>query len=126
MTNSIQLPKRTQNFHCRHQARGFGAQAAGAQAEESEASVASEFDFIEFNLPEPFLTMHPVGVRQRAIKSGDTVRCRMKVSESICPGVASMPKGAQRKASHNGQTARALTLDTVNFVGAVESSNKNF
>jgi len=82
--------------------------------------------FGEFNLPELFLTTHPADARQRAIKSGDTVRvfnqygevrCRVKFSESVCQGVVSMPKGAWRKASQNGQTATALAPDTVSFVG---------
>jgi anaerobic selenocysteine-containing dehydrogenase len=82
--------------------------------------------FGEFNLPELFLTMHPGDARQRALKSGDTVRvfnqygevrCRVKVSEAICPGVVSMPKGAWRKASQNGQTATALAPDTISSVG---------
>jgi len=82
--------------------------------------------FGEFNLPELFLTMHPADARQRAIKSGDAVRvfnqygevrCRGKLSEAICRGVVSMPKGAWRKASQNGQTATALAPDTVSFVG---------
>lgn len=82
--------------------------------------------FGEFNLPELFLTMHSADARPRVIQSGDTVRvfnqygevrCRVKVSDSICPGVVSMPKGAWRKASMNGQTATALAPDTVSFVG---------
>ena len=82
--------------------------------------------FGEFNLPELFLTMHPTDARQRTLKSGDTVRvfnqygevhCRVKLSELVCPGVVSMPKGAWRKASQNGQTATALAPDTASFVG---------
>ena len=82
--------------------------------------------FGEFNLPELFLTMHPADARQRALKSGDAVRvfnqygevhCRVKVSETICPGAVSMPKGAWRKASLNGQTATALAPDTASSVG---------
>lgn len=80
----------------------------------------------EYNLPELFLYIHPVDAQKRSLQSGDQARvfnqygevhCRIKVSAQICPGVVSMPKGAWRKASNNGQTANALAPDTISAVG---------
>jgi anaerobic selenocysteine-containing dehydrogenase len=80
----------------------------------------------EFNLPEFFVTVHPLDARMRSLKNGDRTRvfnqygevhCRAKVSEAVRPGVVSMPKGAWRKASANGQTATALAPDTLSTVG---------
>lgn len=80
----------------------------------------------EFNLPEHFLTMHPSDAEPRSLKNGNWARvfnqlgevhCRIKLSEAIRPGVVSLPKGAWRKASANGQTATALAPDTLSAVG---------
>jgi anaerobic selenocysteine-containing dehydrogenase len=80
----------------------------------------------EYNMPELFLFIHPVDAQKRSIKNGDVVRifnhygevhCRVKLSEQISPGVVSLPKGAWRKASRNGQTATALAPDTISSVG---------
>jgi anaerobic selenocysteine-containing dehydrogenase len=80
----------------------------------------------EFNLPEFFLAIHPHDARTRSLQSGDMVRvfnddgevhCRIKLSETLRPGVVAMPKGAWRKASANGQTATALAPDTISAVG---------
>jgi len=80
----------------------------------------------EYNLSELFLFMHPADARKRSLQNGDTVRvfnqygevrCRVKLSGQICPGVVNMPKGAWRKASQNGQTANALAPDTLSAVG---------
>jgi anaerobic selenocysteine-containing dehydrogenase len=80
----------------------------------------------EFNLPELVVTLSPIDAQSRSLKNGDRVRvynhggevhCRVKVSATIRPGVAAMPKGAWRKASANGQTATALAPDTLSAVG---------
>jgi anaerobic selenocysteine-containing dehydrogenase len=80
----------------------------------------------EYNLPELFLYIHPADAQKRSLQNGDWARvfnqygevhCRIKLSGQICPGVVSMPKGAWRKASKNGQTANALAPDTISAVG---------
>jgi anaerobic selenocysteine-containing dehydrogenase len=80
----------------------------------------------EYNMSELFLFIHPTDAQKRSLQNGDTARvfnqygevhCRIKLSGQICPGVVSMPKGAWRKASKNGQTATALAPDTISSVG---------
>ena len=80
----------------------------------------------EFNLDRLEVTLHPRDARQRGIQSGDRVRvrnrlgevhCYARVSDRVRPGVVSMPKGAWRKISLNGQTANALCPDHVNDIG---------
>lgn len=80
----------------------------------------------EFNYPELILSLHSRDAAARNIDNGDTVRvfnnlgevvCRVKISSSLREGVASLPKGAWRKSSLNGQTATALCPSTVNEVG---------
>ncbi len=80
----------------------------------------------EFNLPELYLEMNPKDAAARGLQSGELVRvfnvlgeviCRLKIQAQVRAGVVVMPKGAWRKASHNGQTANALTPDTLNVVG---------
>ncbi len=82
--------------------------------------------FGEFNYPELKLALHPSDAAARKIRSGDTVRvfnelgevvCIAEVKDRIRSGVASMPKGAWRKSSRNGQTATALAPATTNIVG---------
>jgi anaerobic selenocysteine-containing dehydrogenase len=78
-------------------------------------------------MPELFLNMHPADAQQRSIQNGEPVRvfndygevhCRVKFSRQVREGVVSMPKGAWRKASKNGQTATALAPDTISAVGS--------
>jgi anaerobic selenocysteine-containing dehydrogenase len=80
----------------------------------------------EFNYPELWLTLHPEDAAARGIADGAAVRvfndlgevrCRARISDAIRPGVCSMPKGAWRRASRNGQTATALCPQHVNNVG---------
>lgn len=80
----------------------------------------------EFNFPELYVLIHPGDASARGISSGDWVKvfnqlgvveCRAKVSDRVRPGVVSMPKGAWRKSSRNGQTATALCPSHVSFVG---------
>lgn len=74
--------------------------------------------FGETNLPELRITLHPADAAARKIAAGDTVRvfndlgeviCRAEVSARVREGVASMPKGAWRKSSLNGNLSTALT-----------------
>jgi anaerobic selenocysteine-containing dehydrogenase len=80
----------------------------------------------EFNYPTLYLTLHPIDAAARKIATGDTVRvsnslgeviCLAKVSTEIREGVVSMPKGAWRHSSLNGQTPTALCPADVNVVG---------
>jgi anaerobic selenocysteine-containing dehydrogenase len=79
----------------------------------------------EFNYPELRVRLHPDDAAPRGIRSGDIVRifndfgevhCRAEISDRIRPGVVSMPKGAWRKSSRNGQTPTALCPAHVNVV----------
>jgi anaerobic selenocysteine-containing dehydrogenase len=81
--------------------------------------------FGEFNYPELFARLHPKDAAARGIRAGDVVRvfndlgevlCRAEISDRIREGVVSIPKGAWRKSSRNGQTATALCPATVNVV----------
>ena len=80
----------------------------------------------EFNYPELKIVLHPSDATTRKVRSGDLVRvfnelgevvCRAEISDRVRPGVASMPKGAWRKSSRNGQTAVALAPAHVSVVG---------
>ena len=80
----------------------------------------------EFNYPELFIAIHPDDANVRGISAGDSVRvfnklgeviCRAKINAAVRPGVVSMPKGAWRKSSRNGQTSTALCPADVNIVG---------
>jgi anaerobic selenocysteine-containing dehydrogenase len=80
----------------------------------------------EFNYPELRVTLHPDDAAVRQIREGDRVRvfnergevrCRAQLSAKLRPGVVSMPKGAWRKSSPNGQTSTALCPATVQEVG---------
>ncbi len=73
--------------------------------------------FGETNLPELRVMLHPADAAARQIAAGDAVRvfnelgevrCRAEVSARVREGVASMPKGAWRKASLNGKLSTAL------------------
>jgi anaerobic selenocysteine-containing dehydrogenase len=73
--------------------------------------------FGETNFRELFLSLHPEDAAARGIAEGDRVRvfnewgevhCRARLFDGLARGVASVPKGAWRKSSLNGQTATAL------------------
>ena len=79
----------------------------------------------EWNYPELRVRLHPRDAAPRGIRAGDTVRifndlgeviCKVEISGRIREGVISMPKGAWRKASLNGQTPTALCPAHVNVV----------
>ena len=78
------------------------------------------------------VTIHPTDAANRGLASGDsvqvyndlaTVECRVRVSESVRPGVVEIPKGAWRKDSDNGMTATALCPDHVQVVGGAACFN---
>lgn len=80
----------------------------------------------EYNLPELFLSIHPEDASERSLKSGEMARifndlgevvCRVKVTDSIRPGVVMIPKGAWMKSSPNQRTACALSPDTLGLAG---------
>jgi len=80
----------------------------------------------EYNMPELFATMNPADAAARTLADGMMVRvhnelgevhCKLKVRDSIRPGVVAIPKGAWRKSSRNGQTATALAPDTLGTAG---------
>ena len=68
------------------------------------------------------MKMHPEDAQARGITEGDEVRvfnelgevhCLVNVTPEIRVGVVSMPKGLWTKSTLNGQTANALTPDTL-------------
>jgi anaerobic selenocysteine-containing dehydrogenase len=72
------------------------------------------------------LTLHPEDGRRRGLRPGDPVRvwnhlgevrCPVRFSERVRPGVAVLPKGAWCRTSANGWTSTALIPDTVSPVG---------
>ena len=80
----------------------------------------------EYNLPELYAIMNPEDANSRGLLDGATIRvyndlgeviCKLRVRDSIRQGVVSMPKGAWRKSSRNGQTATALAPDTLGTAG---------
>jgi anaerobic selenocysteine-containing dehydrogenase len=80
----------------------------------------------EYNFPELYLKLHPADAAARELKDKDKVRvfnqygevhCRLRVDDSLRPGVAMMPKGGWRKSSFNGLTATALAPDTLGTAG---------
>jgi anaerobic selenocysteine-containing dehydrogenase len=88
--------------------------------------------FGEFNLRELRVMLHPADARARGISSGDTVRVFNARGEIICPadvsprtreGVASMPKGAWRKSSRNGNVSTALCPAHTQRVGGAACYN---
>ena len=73
------------------------------------------------------LTLHPEDAHARAIAEGDTVRvfndlgsvtCHAAVSPTVRPGTVALPKGLWSRHTLNGETANALTPDTLSDVGA--------
>ena len=86
----------------------------------------------EYNLDLLEVTLHSADAAARGISDGDPVRvfndlgevlCRARLSDRVRPGVASMPKGAWRRASANGATATALCPDHVSDVGGAACFN---
>ena len=80
----------------------------------------------EFNYPELAVSINPGDAERRGIADGETVRvfndlgevlCRASIDPRVREGVVSMPKGAWRKSSTNGQTSTALCPTHVNVVG---------
>jgi anaerobic selenocysteine-containing dehydrogenase len=80
----------------------------------------------EYNLPQLYAIMNPEDANSRGLLDGATIRvyndlgevvCKLRVRDSIRQGVVSMPKGAWRKSSRNGQTATALAPDTLGTAG---------
>ena len=80
----------------------------------------------EYNLPQLYAVMNPEDASSRGLLDGATVRvyndlgeviCKLKVKDTIRQGVVSMPKGAWRKSSRNGQTATALAPDSLGTAG---------
>ena len=89
----------------------------------NEKMISSSFG--EFNYPELWLTMHPDDAASRNIPDESVVRifnelgevvCKVRVKDSVRPGVVSMPKGAWKKSSLNGRTSVALCPQTTNVV----------
>ncbi len=79
----------------------------------------------EYNFDELTVTLHPGDAAERGIESGDRVRvwnplgavvCPARISDSVRPGVAVMPKGAWRRTSPSGTTSTSLVPDHVNVV----------
>jgi anaerobic selenocysteine-containing dehydrogenase len=72
------------------------------------------------------VTVAPVEAQRRGLKDGDPVRvsnsfgevlATLSVSDELCAGIASMPKGLWRKSTRNGWTANALAPDHVDAQG---------
>jgi anaerobic selenocysteine-containing dehydrogenase len=80
----------------------------------------------EYNFRELFVSVNRDDAQSRKLKHGDSVRvfnqygevhCKLRIDDSLRPGVAMMPKGAWRKSSINGLTATALAPDTLGTAG---------
>ena len=80
----------------------------------------------EFNLDTLWVEIHPSDAAAAGVTDGEVVRVHNELGEVVCParitdrmrdGVVSIPKGAWRKASLNGQTATALCPSHVSDVG---------
>lgn len=80
----------------------------------------------EYNFPELYVVMNPQDAQFRKLTNGSAVKvfnqfgevhCRLRISDEIRDGVVVMPKGAWRKSSLNGNTATALTPDTLGTAG---------
>lgn len=88
--------------------------------------------FGESNLRRLAITVHPDEAASRGLADGDQVRvlnqrgevhCRLKTSQAIRPGVASMPKGAWARSSLNGLTTTTLCPDDGQVVGGAACFN---
>jgi len=80
----------------------------------------------EFNLETLRVEIHPSDAAAAGVTDGEVVRVYNELGEVVCParvsgrlreGVVSIPKGAWRKSSLNGQTATALCPAHVGEVG---------
>ncbi len=80
----------------------------------------------EFNLETLWVEIHPSDAARAGVTDGEVVRVYNELGEVVCParvsdrmreGVVSIPKGAWRKSSLNGQTATALCPAHVGEVG---------
>jgi anaerobic selenocysteine-containing dehydrogenase len=80
----------------------------------------------ELPRPDVKLTMHPADAEIRGLANGDMVRVfnelgeahvPLDVAASIRPGAVSLPKGLWRRSVRNGQTATALTRDSLTDIG---------
>ncbi len=69
--------------------------------------------------------LHPDDAAARGLKRGDDVRvwntsgevrCRLRISRDLRPGVAMLPKGIWSHNTHNGATACALVPDTMSDI----------
>lgn len=90
----------------------------------SDAISSTLYQLVREHVP---LEMHPDDARQRGLTDGDTVRafneygevrCAVKVTAHVRPGVVMLPKGLWSQHTHNGQTANALSPDTLTDLGA--------
>lgn len=72
-------------------------------------------------------TVHPTDAESRGIRDGQTVRVfnasgevivDVAVSNSVAPGVVSLPKGMWMRHSRNNRTSNALAPDTLSDIGA--------
>lgn len=82
--------------------------------------------FGEFNLRAPKLSIHPIDARPRQLADGDIVRVHndrgevhvaAEVTESVRPGVVSLPKGMWLDSSRNRSTVTALVADDYTDIG---------
>ncbi len=90
----------------------------------SEAISSTLYQLVREHVP---LEMHPDDARHRGLADGDSVRvfndlgevrCAVKLTPHVRPGVVVLPKGLWSQHTHNGQTANALSPDTLTDLGA--------
>lgn len=90
----------------------------------SEAISSTLYQLVREQVP---LVMHPGDAAARGLRSGDAVRvfndlgevhCGLQVTGHIRPGVVMLPKGLWAQHTKNGQTANALSPDTLTDLGA--------
>jgi anaerobic selenocysteine-containing dehydrogenase len=72
------------------------------------------------------VSIAPMEAERRQLRDGDQVRLRnsfgevlvrLAVSDELCAGVVSLPKGLWRRSTLNGWTANALAPDHVDAIG---------
>ena len=89
----------------------------------SKAISSSLYQLVRETVP---VELHPADAAPRGIADGDSVRvfnrsgevrCRVKLSGELRPGVAVLPKGLWSRHTLNGQTANALAPDTLTDLG---------
>ncbi len=90
----------------------------------TERTVSSTFG--ELRTRPARLEIHAVDAAARRISDGDSVRafneigevvCLAEVSDRICPGTISLPKGLWRKDTANAATSNALSPDSLTDIG---------